>query len=118
MSLVYDSMEDSYIIDKVTRLDDYGSVVTDYVKGAPFQASYSFDDSTTARIAAQEGVKTRYTIMTKRSVVLQFPDVIVRESDGKYFRIMSDGKDNKTPKIAGLDLRAVEAEEWELPKDE
>lgn len=117
-NLVYDSMEPSHIIDKVTSLDEYGSVVTKWVEGAPIDVSYSFDASTTARIAAQEGVKNRYKLMTKRAIVLQPMDVIRRDEDGKIFRITSDSKDNKTPTIAGLDLRAVEAEEWELPKDE
>lgn len=117
-NLVYDSMEPSHIIDKTTTMDAYGSVKTKWVEGAPIDVAYSFDSSTASRIAAQEGVKNRYTLMTKRAIVLQAMDVIKRDSDGKIFRITSDGKDNKTPTIAGLDLRAVEAEEWELPKDE
>lgn len=115
-NLVYDSMESSHIIDKTTYLDEYGSVKTAWVEGAPVDVAYSFDDSTTARIAAQEGVKNRYTLMTKRAIIFQPFDVIKRDEDGKIFRITSDSKDNKTPTIAGLDLRAVEAEEWELPK--
>lgn len=117
-NLVYDSMEPSHIIDKVTSLDEYGSVKTKWVIGAPIDVAFSFDSSTVSRIAAQEGVKNRYTLMTKRAILLQPQDVIQRDSDGKIFRVTSDGGDNKTPTIAGLDLRAVEAEEWKLPKDE
>lgn len=118
MSLVHDAMEKTYIMDKTTVLDEYGSVKTRWIEGAPIMAAYSFNSSTEARVAAQQGVKNRFTILTSKTVVLQFPDVIKRVSDGKYFRITSDGNDNHTPKAAGLDLRAVEAEEWEITNDE
>lgn len=118
MGLVDKAMEKTYIIDKTTSLDDYGSVQTSYKRGAEIMAAYSFNSSTQARIAAQQGVSNRYTILTRKSVVLQFPDIVQRASDKKYFRITSDGKDNRTPKGAGLDLRAVEAEEWKIPAEE
>lgn len=118
MGLVDKAMEKTYIMDKTTTLDDYGSVKTVWVEGAEIMAAYSFNSSTQARIAAQQGVKNRFTILTRKSVVLQYPDVVKRVSDGKYFRITSDGADNRTPNSAGLDLRAVEAEEWEISNDE
>lgn len=116
--LVYDTMEDSYIIDKTTTLDSYGSPKTVYVRGAQISVAYSFNSSTEARIAAQQGVNNRFTLYTKRDVILRFPDIVQRAKDGKYFRVTSDGDDNMTPKAAGLDLRAVEAEEWKITQDE
>lgn len=118
MGLVDSAMEKTYIMDKTTTLDDYGSVKTVWVEGAEIQAAYSFNSSTQARIAAQQGVNNRFTILTRKSVVLQYPDVVKRASDGKYFRITSDGNDNRTPNSAGLDLRAVEAEQCEITNDE
>ena len=118
MSLISEAMEKSYIIDKVTTLDTYGSVKTQYKEGAEIMVAYSFDASTQARVAAQQGTENRFKLLTKRSVILRFPDIVKRDRDGKYFRVTSDGDDNLTPKSAGLDLRAVEAEEWEMPKDE
>lgn len=118
MGLVDKAMEKTYIMDKTTTLDDYGSVKTVWVEGAEIMAAYSFNSSTQARIAAQQGVKNRFTILTRKAVVLQYPDVVKRVSDGKYFRITSDGADNRTPNSAGLDLRAVEAEQWEISNDE
>lgn len=114
MGLVDKAMEKTFIMDKTTTLDEYGSVKTVWTEGAEIMAAYSFNSSTEARIAAQQGVKNRFTILTRKTVVLQFPDVVKRASDGKYFRITSDGNDNRTPKGAGLDLRAVEAEQWEI----
>ena len=118
MGLVDNAMETTYIMDKTTVLDSYGSPKTVWQRGAQIMAAYSFNSSTQARIAAQQGVNNRFTILTRKNVVLQFPDVVQRASDGKYFRITSDGKDNRTPNSAGLDLRAVEAEQWEITQDE
>lgn len=117
MSLIESAMEKFYIIDKVTSLDEYGSVKTEYKEGAEIYVAPSFDASTQARIAQQEGVSVRYSFYTKKTINLKFPDVIKRASDGQIFRITSDGTDNKTPDEAGLDLRKVEAEKWELPNE-
>lgn len=118
MSLVDEAMEKSYIIDKVTTPDGYGGVKTTYKKGAEILVAYSFNTSTEARIASMQGTNNRFTLLTRKSVILRFPDIVQRDRDGKYFRITSDGDDNRTPASAGLDLRAVEAEEWEITQDE
>lgn len=60
-----------------------------------------------------EGVKNLYTITTSRDITLIFGDVLRRESDGKLFRITSDGTDKKSPLSATLDMRVVTAEELE-----
>lgn len=114
MSLVDEAMEKSYIMDKTTTPDGYGGVKTAYVVGAEIMVAYSFNSSTEARIAAKQGTNNRFTLLTKKSVNLRFPDIVKRDRDGKYFRVTSDGDDNRTPNSAGLDLRAVEAEEWEI----
>ena len=118
MSLVDEAMEKAYIMDKATGPDGYGSVEASYKEGAEIMAAFAYNGSTEARIAAQNGINVRYTVFTKKATVLKFPDVIKRASDGKYFRITSDGNDNRTPTGAGLDLRAVEAEIWEKPANE
>lgn len=118
MSLIAEAMEKCYIMDKTTIKDSYGSVKTVWKQGADIMVAFSMDSSTEARIAAQQGTENRFTLYTKKSVNLRFPDVIKRDSDGKYFRITSDGDDKRTPNSAGLDLRAVEAEEWEITSDE
>ena len=114
MSLVEKAMEKSHIMDKTTTQDGYGGVKTVYTLGAEIMVAYSFNSSTEARIAAQQGVNNRFTLLTKKSVLLRFPDIIKRDRDGKYFRVTSDGDDNRTPENGGLDLRAVEAEETEI----
>ena len=118
MSLIQEAMEKCYIMDKTTVPDGYGGVKAVYKEGADIMAAFSFDSSTQAKVAAQQGVNNRFTLFTKKTVTLKFPDVIKRVSNGKVYRITSDGSDKRTPNSAGLDLRAVEAEEWELPIDE
>lgn len=117
MSLVDNAMEKSYIMDKTTRPDGYGGVKTTYQEGAEVLIAYSFDTSTAARIAQQEGVENRFTLTTRRSVLLRFPDVVKRARDGKIFLITSDGDDNATPATSSMDLRQVEAKEWEIPNE-
>jgi len=117
MSLVDNAMETSNIMDKTTAPDGYGGVKTVYVLGAEIKVAYSFDDSTSARIAMQEGVSNRYTLTTRKNVNLQYRDVIKRARDGKMFRVTSDGDDNLTPATSSLNMRQVEAEEWEIPNE-
>lgn len=118
MSLIDDAMEKCYIIDKATERDSYGGVKTTYKQGAEIMIAFAFNTSTVARIASQQGITDRYTIYTKKNVILKYPDIIQRDRDGKYFQVTSDGEDNRTPAGASLDLRAVEAEIWEIPKNE
>lgn len=118
MSLVDNAMELSVIMDKRTIPDGYGGYKTIYSPGAEIMIAYSFDSSTESRIAAQQGVENRFTLTTKRSINLQYHDVIKRVRDGKIFRITSDGDDNITPNTSAMDLRQVEAEEWEIKSDE
>lgn len=114
MSLLSAAYEPCTILDKTTRKDGYGGVITDWIDGAEIMAAIVLDASIEAVKAQAAGAQNIYTITTSRTVVLMFHDVIRRESDGKTFRITSDGTDNKTPKPAGLDMRSVRAEEWSV----
>ena len=115
MSLLNEEMESCTMLDKTTVSDGYGGIIAVYNDGAPFDAAAVLDDSIQARAAEQQGVTALYTITTKKSVNLQFHDVLRRESDKKIFRVTSDGDDKRTPKSASLDMRQVSAEEWKLP---
>ena len=112
MSLLDDAFEECLIVDKTTAPDGYGGVVTNYTDGASIQAAIVFDNSLAARTASVQGVKDLYTVTTRKTVVLQYHDIIKRVKDGKYLRITSDGKDKATPPGAGLDMRVVSAEEF------
>lgn len=116
MSLIDEAMEPCIIMDKTTRDDGYGGVVTEYTEGAPFSAAIAFDDSIMARIASAQGVTDLYTVTTRRNIVLRAQDVFKRVSDGKMLQVTSDGDDNATPASASLDMRVVSAKEFKSKK--
>lgn len=114
MSLLSDAMENCIFMDKRTTADGYGGYIISWVEGAAFQAAIVLDSSMQARIAEQQGVTALYTITTNKNINLQYHDVLKRISDGKIFRVTSDGDDKRTPASAGLNMRQVSAEEWVL----
>ena len=117
MSLLSEAYEPCIIINKIYRSDGYGSVKPIWTDGPEIQAAIVLDNSMQARRAEQEGVTALYTITTSRDINLRFHDVLRRVSDGKVFRVTSDGDDKKTPMSAALDMRQVSAEKWTLPSE-
>jgi len=117
MSLLSEAMETYVLLNKQTASasDGYGGYITTWVDGAEFQAAITFDTSIEARVADKQGVSSLYTVTTSRALTLEYHDVFRRLSDGKVFRVTSDGDDKYTPKSATLDMRQVTAEEWSLP---
>lgn len=115
MSLLAEAMTPCTPIIQAVVSDGYGGYVSTWDEGEGFDAAIVFDTSLQARKAEAEGVKSLYTVTTARGNVLKFHDVFRRESDGKIFRVTSDGDDSYTPPSAALDMRQVTAEEWSLP---
>ena len=111
MSLLDNAMEECVFMEKTKVLDDYGGYSNAWKDGIKFKGAITFDTSMQARIADKQGVTSRYTITTTRSLILQFNDYIKRTRDGKLFHITSDGDDVFTPSSASLDMRQVTAEE-------
>lgn len=102
------------MINKAVVDDGYGGERTTWTLGATFQAAITFDSSVEAKIAQAQGVTSLYTVTTPRAKVLQYHDVFKRLSDGKVFRVTSDGDDRFTPSSTSLDMRQVSAEEFTL----
>lgn len=115
MSLLQEVMEKCVILDKRTIPDGYGGYTVEWADGAEIEAAIAFNSSLEARVAEQQGVTSVYTVVVPKTVVLDYHDVFRRVSDGKVFRVTSDGSDNYTPKSSSLDIRQVSAEEWSLP---
>lgn len=115
MSLLSEAMEKCIILNKAKVKDGYGGYYDAYTDGVDFDAAIVLNDSTEAKIALAQGVTGVYTVTTTKAMNLQYHDVFRRVSDGKIFRVTSDGDDKKTPKSASLDMRQVSAEEWVLP---
>lgn len=101
MSLLEEAMTKCVMLNKQSDPDGYGGIITTWTNGAEFSAAMT----------------SLYTIITKKNITLEYHDVIKRVSDGKIFRITSDGDDKHTPKSAALDMREVSAEEWEVPRE-
>ena len=115
MNLLDDYMENCVMIDKTSVSDGRGGFDYAFVDGAKFQAVIKLDDSIQAKIAEQQGVTGIYSVTTQKSINLQYHDIFRRSSDGKVFRVTSDGDDKKTPPSATLNMRQVSAEEYTLP---
>ena len=115
MSLITKAMVDVALIDKIRKPDGEGGFVTEWTEGAKFKAAITFDTSLQARTAQKQGVTSLYTVTTSPNAKLEYHDVIKRVSDGKIFRITSDGDDKITPASASFQFMQVTAEEWSLP---
>lgn len=115
--LLDEYMDECVMLNKQTQADGYGGYTTTWADGATFPAAIVFDTSMEARTAEIQGVSSLYTVTTSRALVLEYHDVFRRIRDGKLFRVTSDGDDRYTPASAGLDMRQVTAEEWELPSN-
>ena len=118
MSLLDEHKEDFVFINKTHIRDAEGNPVVTWVESdATFRAALRFDSSVQAKRAQAEGVEDLYTIITDKSVNLEFNDVVKRIEDGTTYRVTTSGKDNKTPASAGLNMRAVSAKVWVIPDD-
>ena len=114
MSLIDETMTTVVLMEKTRQPDGEGGFITEWVDGVAFEAAITFDTSMKSRIAEKQGVTSRYTVTTNKNAKLEFHDVIRRLSDGKVFRISSDGDDVQTPDRATFQFLQVEAEEWVL----
>lgn len=118
MSLLSDAMEECVLLNKTSIPDGYGGKIDIWTESAfLFDAAIVFSTSMEARRAEAEGVRSLYTVTTKRGVTLEYHDVFRRTRDNKIFRVTSDGDDMYTPKSATLDMRQVTAEEWSVPNN-
>lgn len=99
------------MLDRRTVSDGEGGFDVEWIDGADFDAAITFDTSMQARVGEQQGVTSRYTVTTSRSLILQYNDYFRRIKDGKIFHITSDGDDVASPRSSTLDMRQVTAEE-------
>lgn len=115
MSLLSEAMQSCTKLIQTTVTDGYGGRSTTWADEDDFEAAIVFNTSIQALQAAAAGVTSRYIVTTSKKYMLKFHDVFRRHSDGKIFRVTSDGDDSYTPASASLDMRQVTAEEWTLP---
>lgn len=116
MSLLEDYMEPCQLIEKKRIPDGESGFITSWEDGAKFNAAVVCDTSMQARTAEKQGVTSFYTVTSGPNAVLEYHDVFRRLSDGKIFRVTSDGDDVHTPQSATFQFSQVTAEEFELPR--
>lgn len=114
MSLMDDFKASCVKLVRKSTADGEGGSFTEWKEAAAFQAVITLDRSTEATKAERQSETSIYTVTLTRSLDLAYHEVFKRLSDGRVFRVTSDGTDKKTPKSATLDMRQVTAEEWEL----
>ena len=114
MSLIDEAMTPCIMVDCTTLPDGEGGIITTWVEGAAFNAAITFDSSIEAKAAAVQGVTSLYTVTVPKRVKLEYHDVFKRLSDGKIFRVTSDGDDKITPERASFQFAQVSAEEYVL----
>lgn len=114
MSLLTESMARCVMLDKRRVPDGEGGYTLEWVESVEFDAAIVFDSSMEARIGAKSGVTSLYTVTIPEGARLDYHDVFRRQSDGKVFRVTSDGNDKKTPSRASFRVSQVTAEEWQV----
>lgn len=114
MSLIDNFFTACVLMEKTREPDGAGGWNVAWTDGAEFDAAIVRDTTMQSRVAEKEGVTSVYTVITRRSTVLEFHDVFKRLSDGTIFRATSNGADKQSPKAGTLDMCQVTAERWEL----
>ena len=113
--MIQDMFEPLLFVNKINVSDGMGGTITKWQDGAEFQGVITLDNSTTGRLAEQQGVTNIYTIITEDKILLEFNDVIKRKSDQQTFKIKSlNNKENRQPEIATMQLRIATAEIFDL----
>ena len=114
MSLIDEAMTPCVMVDRTILPDGEGGTLTNWIEWTAFNAAITFDNSIEAKAAAVQGVTSLYTVTVPKRVQLEYHDVFKRLSDGKIFRVTSDGDDKITPERASFQFAQVSAEEWVL----
>lgn len=114
IGLMNDFASECVLLTKTRRPDGEGGWDTVWTEGERFTAAITYDTTLNARVAESEGMMSTYTVTTAKNQPLDYHDVFRRVSDGKVFRVTSNGDDKKTPQSASFDVSQVAAQEWEL----
>lgn len=115
LNLIESMMEDCVFLNKVKVDDPVGGYKDDYQDGITFRAAVIKNSTTDVQIAEKSGMSEIFTIVTDKSMVLEFHDVLRRVSDGEIFRVTSRAVDSQAPAASTVPIAKVTAERWVLP---
>lgn len=115
LNLIESMMEDCVFLNKVKVDDPVGGYKDDYQDGIAFKAAIIKNSTTEAQIAEKNGITEIFTIVTDKSMSLEFHDVFRRVSDNEIFRVTSRAVDSQAPMASTVQIAKVTAERWVLP---
>lgn len=115
MNLIESMMEPCVFLNHVRTDDPYGGYSDTWIEGASFDASIIKNTTSEAQIAEKNGIGEIFTVVTKKSVLLDYHDAFKRKSDGSIFRVTSRAVDSTAPQMSTIQIAKVSAERWELP---
>ena len=113
--MIIGMMEKCHIIDKVTSDDAYGGAVISYRVGASIDAAIIKNSTTEAIVAEKQTGTGIYTVIVKKGFVLDYHDVIQRDSDGAFFLLTSGTTDSEAPDKSTIPIAKATAEPWKIP---
>ena len=113
--MITDFFDNLIMIDKKTIPDGFGGFESQYTEGAEFKGGITTDNRMETRKAEKDGVTALYTVTVIKNIPLNYGDVIKRKEDNKYFKIVSNPDDMKTPKVSNMDFKQAQAELWTMP---
>lgn len=117
MSLIESMMEDAVIMLPEGGSDGEGGQNVQYREGNKIKAVFAMTNAIKITAAEKAALENAFTITTHRGTLLQFHNIVKRKSDGRTFRITSNGNDRKTPASSAIyPFAQVQAEEWRLPE--
>lgn len=114
MNLIESMMEKCSIYTETTVADGAGGYVSEWAKGAEFDAVVTIDTSISTAIAQKETLRQNYLVTVRKNVPMKYGNIIKREKEGIYLRITSGETDTVAPSISSLDMRQYKAEKWDL----
>ena len=113
--LIFALMKGCHLYDKSRVPDAYGSSKVTYTKGVPFDAAIIKNSTTEAIVAEKQTGTGIYTVIVKKGFVLDYHDVIQRDSDGAFFLLTSGTTDSEAPDKSTIPIAKATAEPWKIP---
>lgn len=111
------NMKDFYILTKSTVSDNRGGFKSTYTKGNAVKAVLTpsrLDTEMIVQIADAQTALASLVLFTEKSVLIPFDTVIMRASDNKTYKVITDPTDQASPDTAPIFLRMHGVEEFEL----
>ena len=117
MSLLDEYTGDYVIVNKIIVDDGYGGYTVKWVDGITIKGALGNPSETEIVVAQARGARITNTMLIDKALTLDYHTVLRRVSDGKVFRVTSNGEEAYTPASSSLNKRKIMCEEWEIPAD-